>query len=228
MKKLLLLLSFLLIGFGVYGAETLVYTLEPVSTGGNSSPHNNYSSGTNTTISGIGWNVTGNSNMVPWRIGGKNISGTDRKIYSTTKISDNISKIVITHGAASSITINSVTVTVSTSQNCQGTITSTLTPTFKANGDVIVIRPDGADWTNKFYTFTYNVTVSRNNNKFVEFVRVKFYKEDTPSCTSTVTITPIPAENGSFNLSETSVCGDGEGGTVTVTDIEPAGGYEID
>ena len=153
--------------------ETVVYTLTPVATGGNSAPHNSYSGAATTTISGIGWSVTGNSSMVPWRIGGKSISNEDREIYSTTKINKNISKIDITHGAASSITINSMTVIVSTNADFSNPV-STLTPTFIANGTVTVERPAGKDWSGCFYKIIYNVTVSGNSNKFLEFTKAEF------------------------------------------------------
>lgn len=156
------------------GAETLVYTLEPVATGGNGTPHNSYTAAATTTISSIEWSVMGNSYMVPWRIGGKSLTGEDRAIFSTTAISDNISKIVITHGAASSITVNSMTVIVSKNSDFTSPV-STLTPSFVDNDDVTVNRPDGKDWSNCYYKIVYNVSVSGTSNKFLEFTRAKFY-----------------------------------------------------
>ena len=156
------------------GGETLVYTLEPVATGTNSSPHNSYTAAATTTISSIEWSVMGNSSMVPWRIGGKSLNGEDRAIFSTTAISDNISKIVITHGAASSITVNSMTVIVSKNSDFSNPV-STLTPSFVYNDDVTVNRPDGKDWSNCYYKIVYNVSVSGTSNKFLEFTRAKFY-----------------------------------------------------
>lgn len=155
------------------GAEGVVYTLAPAATGGNASPHNSYTAEATTTIDKIGWAVTGNSYMVPWRIGGKNITNTDRTIYSTTAISNNISKIEITHGAASSITVNSMTVIVSKNADFSSPV-STLTPNFAANGTVTVNRPDGKDWSNCYYKFIYNVTVSGSSNKFIEFTKAVF------------------------------------------------------
>ena len=116
----------------------------------------------------------GNSSMNPWRIGGKSISGVDRAIYSTTSLNKNISKIEITHGSASSITVNSMTVIVSKNADFSSPI-STLTPNFVANGTVPVYRPDGKDWSNCYYKIVYNVTVSGTSNKFVEFSEAKFY-----------------------------------------------------
>ena len=102
----LILLGLLLNINQLWGAYTSVYTLTPAATGSNSSPHNAYASGAdfdcksnNVTIQ---WNVTGNSYMVPWRIGGKNTSNTDRAIYSKNAIAANVSKIEITHGSKSS------------------------------------------------------------------------------------------------------------------------------
>lgn len=161
-------------------SPTLQYTLTPEATGSNSSPHNSYTAAATVTIDGIGWSVMGNSYMVPWRIGGKNISGVDRAIYSTTAIPANISQIVITHGAASSITVNSMTVYVcSTAAGAAAdtptNVVASFTPSFAANDDVTINKVGNTSWANCFYRIVYNVTVSGNNNKFIEFSEAKFY-----------------------------------------------------
>ena len=46
-------------------------------------------------------------------------------------------------------------------------------------------------------------------------------------CAASVTITKGEEANGTFTLSATEVCGDGDGATVEVTDIEPAEGYRF-
>ena len=150
------------------GAEGVVYTLTPAS-GSNS----NYNSACDIEIDGITWNLTGNSQMDPWRIGGKSITNTDRALYSKTAISENISKIEITHGAASSITVNSMTVIVSKNADFSSPV-STLTPSFVANDKVTVNRPDGKDWSNCYYKFVYNVTVSGTSNKYIQFSGADF------------------------------------------------------
>ena len=160
-----------LVAWGQTKDEVVAYTLQP-ATGSN----NNYASNCDITIDGITWNLTGNSTMIPWRIGGKSLSGIDRALYSKTAISDNISKIEVTHGAASSITVNSWTVIVASDADFTNVV-STLTPTFAANATTIIYRPDGKDWSNCYYKFVYNVTVSGSSNKFLEFSQAKFYKE---------------------------------------------------
>jgi hypothetical protein len=160
-----------LVAWGQTKDEVVAYTLQP-ATGSN----NNYASNCDITIDGITWNLTGNSTMIPWRIGGKSLSGVDRALYSKTAISDNISKIEVTHGAASSITVNSWTVIVASDADFTNVV-STLTPTFAANATTTINRPDGTDWSNCYYKFVYNVTVSGSSNKFLEFSQAKFYKE---------------------------------------------------
>lgn len=150
------------------GQESVVYTLTPTS-----GSNNGYANNCDITISNITWNLTGNSQTNPWRIGGKSLSGVDRTLYSKTALNYNISKIEITHGAASSITVNSMTVIVSKNADFSNPV-STLTPSFEANKTVTITRPSGADWNNCYYKIVYNVTVSSTSNKFIEFTKAEF------------------------------------------------------
>lgn len=47
-------------------------------------------------------------------------------------------------------------------------------------------------------------------------------------CTNTVAVTKGTETNGTYTFSATEVCGDGDGGTVFITNITPAEGYELD
>ena len=162
-------------------AESVVYTLSYANAAGGG---NGYASTFDITVDGIGWNVPGNTTMDPVRIGGKSLNGVDRVLYSKTPLDYNVSKIEIEHGAASGITVNSLTVIVASDANFENVI-STLTPNFKANATDTVERPAGADWNNAYYKIIYNVTVSGNNNKYVEFKGAKFYAEEESEETST-------------------------------------------
>ena len=169
------LMSLLSLG-QLWATEVEAYTLTVASTGGNSSPHNSYTAAATTTIDGIEWSVLGNSNQSPWRLGGKesNCSGADRDVHSNTAITDNISKIEITHGTASNITVNSMTVIVSTNSDFSDPV-STLTPDFVAEDVVTVNRPAGKDWSNCYYKIVYNLSVTGNSNRFVQFSGATFY-----------------------------------------------------
>lgn len=150
------------------GQETVVYTLTPTS-----GANNVYASSCDILISGITWNLTGNSQTIPWRIGGKSLASIDRTLYSKTALNYNISKIEITHGAASGITVNSMTVIVASDSGFSN-IVSTLTPSFAANNTITIERPAGASWSNCYYKIVYNVTVTGASNKFIEFTEAKF------------------------------------------------------
>lgn len=155
----------------VNAADTLFYTLTPAN-----GSNNSYAGNCDIAVNGVTWNLTGNSQMQPWRIGGKSLTGVDRALYSKTALSDDVTKIEVTHGAASSVTVNSWTVIVSTEADGLGTVVSSLTPTFAINTTTTISRPSGKSWANCFYKFVYNVTIG-GSNKFIEFSEAKFYKE---------------------------------------------------
>ena len=157
------------------GSATLQYSLVPAAT-----TNNGYANVGTATIDEIGWAVTGNGQMIPWRIGGKSLSGVDRAIYSTTAIPANISQIVITHGAASGITVNSMKVYVCSTDegaaaNTPTDVVASFTPSFVANDTVTIDKEDDTSWANCYYRIVYNVTVSGGSNKFLEFSGADFY-----------------------------------------------------
>lgn len=204
--KTMILLCALVVGGSAWAEDELVYTLTPAS-----GSNNGYAGSCDIEIGGITWNLTGNSQISPWRIGGKSITNTNRALYSKTTISDDISKIEVKHGAASGITVNSWTVIVSKNSDFSNPV-STLTPTFAASATTTINRPNGADWSNCYFKFVYNVTVSGSSNKFLEFTEAKFYKE-----TFSYDITAQSNNNswGTVSLS---------GKTITAT---PATGYRV-
>ena len=155
-----------------FAAETVAYTLTPAATGGNSSPHNAYASAADWTYEGITWNVTGNSYMVPWRIGGKSLTNIDRAVYTKTALAADVTKIEITH-ATVNITCNSCTLTVSDAANGAG---ETFPVKVAQNTTTTITLPEG-DYSNKFYKLVYNVTNSTTSNKYVQLSEIKFYTE---------------------------------------------------
>ena len=194
--------------------EVVAYTLAPAS-----GSNNSYAGNCDITINNITWNLTGNSTYQPWRIGGKSLNGVDRTLYSKTAITDNVSKIEVTHGAASSITVNSWTVIVSKNSDFSNPV-STLTPTFEASKTTTITRPDGVDWSNCYYKFVYNVSVSGDKNKFVEFTEAKFYKETGTVLTeSDLSLSPTSLSFDLYNDkdSKTITCTTSSTGNITVS-----------
>ena len=153
-------------------AETLDYTLSGAIAGEGSG----YAGDNEVTQNGVTWIVNGNTTMNPWRIGGKSLTNVDRLVKSTGVVSTgNITKVELTVGTASSITVNSLKLLVGTAAG--GSQTSTVTQTFAANSTITFNRPSGADWTGKYFTFDFNVSVSGTSNRFVQFTSAKFYRE---------------------------------------------------
>lgn len=164
-----------------------VYTLAP-SVGSNTS----YAGSGDVTIDSVSWSVNGNISMIPWRIGGKSITNTDRTVTSTVAVSsENISSVVLTVGNADSITVNSLTLLVGTSQGASDV--SSVTATFAANSDITFERPNGKDWSNCYFTFVFNVTVSSSSNSYVQFTKAVFYADNSTDGATTFAQTFLSA-----------------------------------
>ena len=172
--------------------DEVAYTLEPIA-----GSNNSYTGNCDIEIDGITWNLTGNSQMIPWRIGGKSITEVDRNLYSKTAIAESISQIEIEHGTASGITVNSMTLTVALNSDFTDPV-SVIEGEFVASSTTTFVKPEDTDWTNMYYKITYNVTVSGSSNKFIQFVGAVFYTGEggqTPETVATPTFSP---DNGTY------------------------------
>lgn len=209
----LLLLACVMLGMSAWGDEIVAYTLTP-----SAGSDNGYATAEDIEVNGITWNITGNTTMIPWRIGGKNLNNANRALYSKAPIEGDITKIEVKHGGASSVTVNSWTVVVSKNADFSSPV-STLTPTFTANATTTISRPADVDWSNCYFKFIYAVTIG-SSNKFIEFTEAKFYKETgTTLITSDLSVTPT---NLSFDLSndnsaKTVTCTTSSTGAITVS-----------
>ncbi len=208
LRLLLVMFLTLTVSANVWGAKELVYTLTPAE-----GSNNSYAGNCDITISGIKWNLTGNSQEQPWRIGGKSLTKVDRAVYSKTAMPYNISKIEITHGTASSITVNSFKLIISDAANDSGT---EIPVTFKASATTTIELPAG-DYTNKYFKFLYNVTVSGSNNKYLQFTNAEFYAE-TASAADPYTVT-FNAGSGTCDTSSRTESTAGAGVTLPTATI---------
>ena len=162
----------MLLACATFATEAVCYTLTPTA-----GTNDSYANNCEIAISGITWNLTGNSKMNPWRIGGKSLTNVERTLYSKTALNYDVTKIVVTHGAATDITVNSFTLLVAGNADFLDAVS--YDGTFVANSTATFTRPDGADWNNKYYKFVYNVTVTnKKSNKFIEFKEAKFYSAE--------------------------------------------------
>ena len=72
-----------------------------------------------------------------------------------------------------------------------------------------------------------SITITNTGSSQSRWSSIKIYYTGA-SCSNTVTITKGAETNGTYTLSATSICGDAPGGTVNISDITPASGYEFD
>ena len=166
-----------------WAEEVVYYTLDGTQTGGD----NGYATESSITQNNITWMVTGNTTMSPWRIGGKNLTGENRPVYSTTAMGSAISKVELEVGSASSITVNSLKLIVASDASFATQIDE-VSAGFTANSTITFTPTSGTEWsTGAYYKFVFNVTVSGTSNKFVEFKNAKFYYDNSGS-----NVKPIP------------------------------------
>lgn len=151
------------------GAVYTLNTSDPSTKGDN----NSYAGNCDVTVDGITWNVTGNATMNPWRIGGKSLSNIDRAVYTKTPYDKALSKIVLTIGNASNISVNSLKLVYSTNSDFSGA--KTLGASQINTNDENIFEPEGGFPEKCYYKFILNVSVTGTSNKFVEFSKVCFY-----------------------------------------------------
>ena len=146
----------------------LVYGMESVE-GGN----NGYAMESKITINDIQWSIMGNTDIIPWRIGGKELkNATDRDIKTMSPVYGTVSKVIVSVGeTGGSIIFNSLTLSVA--NNADFTNATTYKEIYpKASTDYTFYITEATD---AYYKITYNVTVSSTSNKYYQFNGVKLY-----------------------------------------------------
>ena len=202
-------------------AEEIIYTLNPVA-----GSDNGYATNEDIECGGVVWNVTGNATMIPWRIGGKSLSNTDRVIYSQAAVtSQDVTKVVLTVGTATNVTVNSLKLIVSSAANGGGTKIDEISKTFAASSDITFNRPDGHDWAGRYFSFVFNLTIGKDN-KYVQFTKADFYYETGEPAKYTVTYSGNGADTGDDPEGESNLL-DGETHSVVEIPEYTKEGYDL-
>lgn len=142
----------------------VLYTLTPVA-----GDNNSYANDCDVTVDGIVWNLTGNSQTNPWRLGGKNITKKDRALYSKTAYPKALTSIKVSFEKAEKITVNSCKLVYST--NADFTDSKECNIKFTASSTVEVTESFPA---NAYYKLVLNVTNTTKTNRFVELSKIEF------------------------------------------------------
>ena len=163
-----------------WAEDAVFYTLDgTVAATGNA-----YATATELTQNGIGWSVVGNTEMTPWRIGGKSITGVDRDIKSTTAMGSAITKVEVSVGnTGGSLTVNSIKLIVA-SDNGFTTVLDEITKTSDLTSTTLTFTPtSGTEWaTNAYYKIVFNVTrTGSSGNGYVQFNSAQFYYDNSGS-----------------------------------------------
>ena len=145
------------------------YTLSTASLKGS---NNSYTGNCDITSGGIKWNVNGNTQINPWRIGGKSMTKTDRTVYSKTAYADALSKVEFVSGDVTA-TWNSMTLYYSTNSDFSNA--TAITASEIGKNKTIAFAPEGGFPAGCYYKFVLNVTNTTSSNKYVQLKEIKFY-----------------------------------------------------
>ena len=166
------------------------YELTPYTIANTTNPANYSQSYTDATVgvtcNGVGWHFEGNTSLTAaplWRIGGKANNSGDRSIYNTDPISIAVEKINYTrsgykNGSGSSITLNSITLTVASDADFTDVLdtVSISSPTITGSG-VYEFSPtiSAGYWeSGSYYRFVLSLTLTGTNNSYIGFGGLEF------------------------------------------------------
>lgn len=152
---------------GDEGEVSVLYTLDATDAA-NNGKDNSYAGSEDITINGITWNVTGNTTINPWRIGGKKLNAVDREVFTKTPYEKALTKIVVTLGTKN-ITLNSCKLLYSANADFSG---ATEVPFEYAEGAIELANSYPA---NCYYKLVFNCTETSGKNMYVQLSKIEFY-----------------------------------------------------
>lgn len=145
------------------------YTLSTASVTGS---NNSYAGNCDVTQNGIKWNFNGNTQVNPWRLGGKSITNVDRTVYSKTAYPDPLSKVEFVSGTMTA-TWNSLKLIYST--NADFSDGQTIQASGVGASKTIAFAPDGGFPAGCYFKFVLNITNTATSNKYVQMKEIRFY-----------------------------------------------------
>ncbi len=143
----------------------VLYTLTPAK-----GTNNSYNGNCDIIVNDIKWNLTGNSTMIPWRLGGKQLSKVDRALYTKTPYPKALTSIKVYFGVTN-LTVNSCKLIYSTKEDFSESkeITVDFVASNEKGEEVVADFP-----ANAYYKIVFNVTTSGTRNQYVELSKIEF------------------------------------------------------
>jgi hypothetical protein len=143
-----------------------------LSTASVTGSNNSYAGNCDVTQNGIKWNFNGNTQINPWRLGGKSITNVDRTVYSKTAYPDPLSKVEFVSGTMTA-TWNSLKLIYST--NADFSDGQTIEASGVGASKTIAFAPDGGFPAGCYFKFVLNITNTTTSNKYVQMKEIRFY-----------------------------------------------------
>ena len=172
-----------------FSMETAVATPKYIFQTAKNTSNTAYANNYDVTIGELAWSVPGNQNNTGFvRIGGKNLDGVDRVIYSQAAMAYGINRVVLsTNGISNAnLIVNSITMKVYSSAKdaAEGTATpvASLTNTdtdwkVAIEKDITFVNTSGTPWSNAYYRFEFNVSNSNKSSNYgLDLKKIEFYE----------------------------------------------------
>ena len=208
MKKLSLFLAALMVS--VMSFADVLYTLD--TTGDLKGSNNGYATNCDVEVDGITWNITGNATMNPWRVGGKNLEGVEREVYTKTAFSQAVGSIVLTLGTANA-TLDNVLLYYSANEDFSEAVAVEAQEEIGVEKD-LTFTVEGGFPANSYYKFVFTVTNTLGSNKYIQLSKIVFNGEATADF---VVVPEINAEEETFLGSTEVTITAGEGTEIYYT-----------
>ncbi len=108
--------------------------------------------------------------MIPWRLGGKQLSKVDRALYTKTPYPKALTSIKVYFGVTN-LTVNSCKLIYSTKEDFSESkeITVDFVASNEKGEEVVADFP-----ANAYYKIVFNVTTSGTRNQYVELSKIEF------------------------------------------------------
>ena len=216
--KTVLLLCALIVGSGsAWADDELYYTLD----GKETASGNAYANASTVKQNDMTWSVVANTEMSPWRVGGKSLTNVDREIKSTTAMGAAITQVKVDVGSTGgSLTVNSIKLVVASDADFNTQLDEIEKESNSTSNTLTFTPTSGTEWAkDSYYKIVFNVTrTSNSGNGYVQFNKADFYKAASSAPSSAATFantTPSINFPATTTYSQTATTAAGYTGTVT-------------
>lgn len=209
MKKIFTLFAAVLMAGSMMAESELLYTMTTESVQGS---NNAYASNCDIEMDGVTWNFTGNSQMNPWRIGGKSLAAVDREVYTKTAYAAALDSVCLYLGNNTLTSLDGVKLVYSTKADFSDAeeVIAAVPEAFPAT---VTFAAEGGFPAKAYYKFVLTCTVSGSSNKYIQFNGVDFWGEK-PAAPAVATPVLSVAAGDYYDAQKVAITCETEGATI--------------